>query len=131
MEPDGGGESWSGFEERRERKERDLATVRFGHDAFDRTVVSDSTVTQFHGLDHEFQPHRLFPRFRRLRSLGQGFEEGNVEVEENHPVLGFQLQLEREREREVFCFEVRFGRTRRKKKQTNELVEGEVRPSKP
>lgn len=53
MEVDGGGERGSELEERGEGEEGDRATVVIGHHAFDRVVVSDPRVAEFHGLDHK------------------------------------------------------------------------------
>jgi len=59
----GEGERGKNVEERGESERGNGATVLIGHDAFDRTVVSDSGVTQLHGLHRKSGAVALFGGF--------------------------------------------------------------------
>jgi len=56
----GEGEKGKNLEERGEGEWGNGATVLFGHDAFDGAVVSDSGVTQLHGLHRKPGADALF-----------------------------------------------------------------------
>lgn len=63
MKISGEGERGKHVEERGEAERGNGATVLIGHDAFDRAVVSDSTVTQLHGLHRKPGAVALFGDF--------------------------------------------------------------------